>query len=119
MTCGSVPGRRTSAAAQHLPSVHSTAVIRAQKALHSQRSRCSDPQPSLLQAETLDEAVSIVNNNEHGNGTALFTRSGPAARKFQNEVDVGMVSSYTLALHGKSVHHSPKSESQKQLGVTQ
>ena len=35
----------------------------------------------------------MINANEHGNGTALFTRSGPAARKFQNEVDVGMVSS--------------------------
>ncbi|EIE22494.1 methylmalonate semi-aldehyde dehydrogenase [Coccomyxa subellipsoidea C-169] len=44
-----------------------------------------------LEAETLDEAISIVNGNEHGNGTALFTRSGPAARKFQNEVEVGMV----------------------------
>lgn len=44
-----------------------------------------------LQAETLDEAVSIINANEHGNGTALFTRSGPAARKFQTEVEVGMV----------------------------
>jgi acyl-CoA reductase-like NAD-dependent aldehyde dehydrogenase len=43
------------------------------------------------QAETLDDAISMVNSNAHGNGTALFTRSGPAARKFQNEVDVGMV----------------------------
>ena len=34
----------------------------------------------------------MINSNEHGNGTALFTRSGPAARKFQNEVEVGMVS---------------------------
>ena len=50
-----------------------------------------------MQAETLDEAVSIVNANEHGNGTALFTRSGPAARKFQNEVEVGMVSAFDLA----------------------
>ena len=45
-----------------------------------------------MQAETLDEAVAMINSNEHGNGTALFTRSGPAARKFQNEVEVGMVS---------------------------
>lgn len=42
--------------------------------------------------------MSIVNANEHGNGTALFTRSGPAARKFQNEVDVGMVSTHGLAI---------------------
>jgi Aldehyde dehydrogenase family len=45
----------------------------------------------LSQADSLDEAIQIVNSNEHGNGTALFTRSGPAARKFQSEVDVGMV----------------------------
>ena len=60
----------------------------------------------LLQAETLDEAVSIVNANEHGNGTALFTRSGPAARKFQNEVDVGMVSSSAL-LCVRTAYHPP------------
>lgn len=40
---------------------------------------------------TLDDALALVNSNEHGNGTALFTRSGAAARKFQSEVDVGMV----------------------------
>jgi malonate-semialdehyde dehydrogenase (acetylating)/methylmalonate-semialdehyde dehydrogenase len=44
-----------------------------------------------LETESLDEALQIVNSNEHGNGTAIFTRSGPAARKFQSEVDVGMV----------------------------
>ncbi len=32
-----------------------------------------------------------MNSNEHGNGTAIFTRSGAAARRFQNEVNVGMV----------------------------
>ena len=32
-----------------------------------------------------------MNSNEHGNGTALFTRSGVAARKFQSDVQVGMV----------------------------
>mmetsp|Transcript_2906 Transcript_2906/g.8504 ORF Transcript_2906/g.8504 Transcript_2906/m.8504 type:complete len:547 (-) Transcript_2906:568-2208(-) len=44
-----------------------------------------------LEVDDLDGALSIVNSNEHGNGTAIFTRSGPAARKYQNEVDVGMV----------------------------
>lgn len=33
-------------------------------------------------------ALEIVNSNTHGNGTAIFTRSGPAARKFQDEVQV-------------------------------
>ncbi|KAI3426382.1 hypothetical protein D9Q98_008753 [Chlorella vulgaris] len=44
-----------------------------------------------LEAGTLDEAIAIINANEHGNGTALFTASGAAARRFQQEVDVGMV----------------------------
>ncbi|KAK9829200.1 hypothetical protein WJX72_004455 [[Myrmecia] bisecta] len=44
-----------------------------------------------LEAETMDEAINIVNANSHGNGVALFTRSGPAARKFQHDIDVGMV----------------------------
>lgn len=44
-----------------------------------------------LEADSLDDAIDIINANPHGNGTAVFTRSGAAARKFQNEVDVGMV----------------------------
>ena len=44
-----------------------------------------------LQADTLDEAIALVNANPHGNGTAIFTKSGPAARKYQNETEVGMV----------------------------
>ncbi len=45
----------------------------------------------LMGAETLDEAIAIVNANPFGNGTGLFTRSGAAARKFQHEIDVGQV----------------------------
>ncbi|ASL27701.1 CoA-acylating methylmalonate-semialdehyde dehydrogenase [Azotobacter chroococcum] len=45
----------------------------------------------VMRAETLDEAIAIVNANPHGNGTALFTRSGAAARHFQEEIDVGQV----------------------------
>ncbi|RKP13520.1 Aldehyde/histidinol dehydrogenase [Piptocephalis cylindrospora] len=44
-----------------------------------------------LEVETLDEALAIINKNRYGNGTAIFTRSGAAARKFQEEVDVGQV----------------------------
>lgn len=44
-----------------------------------------------LEADTLEDAIALVNANPHGNGTALFTASGAAARKFQHEVDVGMV----------------------------
>jgi len=44
-----------------------------------------------MKADSLDEALSIINANPYGNGCALFTRSGAAARKFQYEVDVGQV----------------------------
>ena len=41
--------------------------------------------------DTLEQAIALVNANPHGNGTAIFTASGAAARQFQYEVDVGMV----------------------------
>ncbi len=45
----------------------------------------------VLRAHTIDEAISIINKNPYANGTAIFTESGGAARRFQNEVQVGMV----------------------------
>jgi len=45
----------------------------------------------VLNAATLDEAIAIINANPNGNGTAIFTRSGAAARHFQEEIDVGQV----------------------------
>ncbi|KAG1657807.1 hypothetical protein FOA52_006583 [Chlamydomonas sp. UWO 241] len=44
-----------------------------------------------LDAPDLTAALEIVNGNEHGNGCAIFTRSGAAARRFEHEVEVGMV----------------------------
>jgi malonate-semialdehyde dehydrogenase (acetylating)/methylmalonate-semialdehyde dehydrogenase len=49
------------------------------------------PVLSVVRAETYDEAVSLVNDNPYGNGVALFTRDGGAARRFQFDVDAGMV----------------------------
>ena len=45
----------------------------------------------LAAADTLDEAIEFINANPNGNGTAIFTQSGAAARKFQEEIDVGQV----------------------------
>ncbi|GAA5234396.1 CoA-acylating methylmalonate-semialdehyde dehydrogenase [Verticiella sediminum] len=45
----------------------------------------------VMQADTLDEAIAIVNANPFGNGVGIFTQSGAAARKFQSEIDVGQV----------------------------
>ena len=45
----------------------------------------------ILEAETLEDAIELINANPNGNGTALFTQSGAAARKFQEDIDVGQV----------------------------
>jgi len=45
----------------------------------------------LMTADNLDEAIATINRNPYGNGTAIFTRSGAAARQFQYEIDCGQV----------------------------
>jgi malonate-semialdehyde dehydrogenase (acetylating)/methylmalonate-semialdehyde dehydrogenase len=45
----------------------------------------------VLRAETLDDAIALINANPYGNGTSVFTGSGQAARRFQREVHVGMI----------------------------
>jgi malonate-semialdehyde dehydrogenase (acetylating)/methylmalonate-semialdehyde dehydrogenase len=45
----------------------------------------------VLRAATLGEAIALVNANPYANGTAIFTRSGHAARRFEREIEVGMV----------------------------
>jgi len=49
------------------------------------------PVLSVLRVDTLDEAIKLVNNCPYANGTAIFTASGGAARKFESEIEVGMV----------------------------
>ncbi|KAL9251123.1 Methylmalonate-semialdehyde dehydrogenase [acylating], mitochondrial-like protein [Drosera capensis] len=44
-----------------------------------------------LQADSLEEAISIVNRNKYGNGASIFTSSGAAARKFQSDIEAGQV----------------------------
>jgi malonate-semialdehyde dehydrogenase (acetylating) / methylmalonate-semialdehyde dehydrogenase len=41
---------------------------------------------------TLEDAIAFTNASQYGNGCAVFTSSGAAARKFQHEIDVGQVS---------------------------
>jgi malonate-semialdehyde dehydrogenase (acetylating) / methylmalonate-semialdehyde dehydrogenase len=45
----------------------------------------------VLRVDTLEQAIELVNRNPYANGTAIFTESGGAARRFENEVQVGMV----------------------------
>jgi malonate-semialdehyde dehydrogenase (acetylating)/methylmalonate-semialdehyde dehydrogenase len=49
------------------------------------------PVLSVLRADTVDEAIALINANPYGNGTAIFTSSGEAARRFQRGVKVGMI----------------------------
>ncbi len=45
----------------------------------------------FVRAASYDEAIELVNSNPYGNGTAIFTNDGGAARRFQHEVEAGMV----------------------------
>ncbi|NBO16671.1 MAG: CoA-acylating methylmalonate-semialdehyde dehydrogenase [Actinobacteria bacterium] len=49
------------------------------------------PVLSVIRVKSYDEALKLVNKHQYGNGTAIFTNDGGAARRFQNEVEVGMV----------------------------
>ncbi len=49
------------------------------------------PVLSVVRVDSYEEALNLINSNPYGNGTAIFTNDGGAARRFQNEVEVGMV----------------------------
>ena len=49
------------------------------------------PVLTVIRVGTYDEALALINDNPYGNGTAIFTRDGGAARQFQFDVNVGMV----------------------------
>jgi malonate-semialdehyde dehydrogenase (acetylating) / methylmalonate-semialdehyde dehydrogenase len=49
------------------------------------------PVLSVVRADSYEDAVGLVNDNPYGNGVAIFTNDGGAARRFQHEIEVGMV----------------------------
>jgi malonate-semialdehyde dehydrogenase (acetylating)/methylmalonate-semialdehyde dehydrogenase len=49
------------------------------------------PVLTVMRVDTYEEAVDLINKHQYGNGTAIFTRDGGAARQFQFEINVGMV----------------------------
>ena len=49
------------------------------------------PVLSVVRRDSVDEAIALINSNPYGNGTAIFTNSGEAARRFQRGVHVGMI----------------------------
>jgi malonate-semialdehyde dehydrogenase (acetylating) / methylmalonate-semialdehyde dehydrogenase len=49
------------------------------------------PVLSIVQTETLEEAIALVNHSSYGNGTSIFTESGGAVRRYRHDVEVGMI----------------------------
>ncbi|MEY4458435.1 MAG: hypothetical protein RL431_636 [Actinomycetota bacterium] len=49
------------------------------------------PVLSIVRVKSFDEGVDLINSGAFGNGTAIFTNDGGAARRFQNEIEVGMI----------------------------
>ena len=49
------------------------------------------PVLSIVRVKSFDEGVALINAGAYGNGTAIFTNDGGAARRFQNEIEVGMI----------------------------
>jgi malonate-semialdehyde dehydrogenase (acetylating)/methylmalonate-semialdehyde dehydrogenase len=68
-----------------------TVLDRVRPAMEVYREEVFGPVLSVVRADSVDEAIALVNANPYGNGTALFTSSGEAARRFQRGVHVGMI----------------------------
>jgi malonate-semialdehyde dehydrogenase (acetylating)/methylmalonate-semialdehyde dehydrogenase len=49
------------------------------------------PVLAVVRVASYEEGVALINGSAYGNGTAIFTNDGGAARRFQNEIEVGMV----------------------------
>jgi malonate-semialdehyde dehydrogenase (acetylating) / methylmalonate-semialdehyde dehydrogenase len=60
-------------------------------AMDCYRDEIFGPVLTVLRVDTYEEALALINDNPYGNGTAIFTRDGGAARRFQFDVNVGMV----------------------------
>ncbi|KAL7285218.1 hypothetical protein ACG7TL_000311 [Trametes sanguinea] len=66
-------------------------IIEATTTMRCYREEIFGPVLIVIKADTLDDALAIINENKYGNGTAIFTQSGATARKFEREVQVGQV----------------------------
>lgn len=66
-------------------------IIQATTDMRCYREEIFGPVLVVVSADTLDDALAIINANPYGNGTAIFTQSGATARKFENEVEAGQI----------------------------
>ena len=68
-----------------------TVIDRVTPAMDVYQEEIFGPVLAVLRVDTLDDAIALINGNPYGNGTAIFTSSGEAARRFQRGVKVGMI----------------------------
>jgi malonate-semialdehyde dehydrogenase (acetylating) / methylmalonate-semialdehyde dehydrogenase len=68
-----------------------TVIDRVSPEMDVYREEIFGPVLSVVRADDVDAAIALINSNPYGNGTALFTSSGEAARRFQRGVKVGMI----------------------------
>ncbi|MGD9528842.1 MAG: CoA-acylating methylmalonate-semialdehyde dehydrogenase [Pseudonocardia sp.] len=68
-----------------------TVIDRVTTGMDVYREEIFGPVLSVVRADSVDEAIALINANPYGNGTAIFTSSGEAARRFQRGVKVGMI----------------------------
>ena len=59
--------------------------------MHIYQQEIFGPVLCIMRANSLDEAIELLNANPNGNGTAIFTQSGAAAHKFQQDIQVGQI----------------------------
>lgn len=59
--------------------------------MHCYKTEVFGPVLQCVTVPTLDDAIDLINANPYGNGVALFTNSGAAARRFQSDIDCGQV----------------------------
>jgi malonate-semialdehyde dehydrogenase (acetylating) / methylmalonate-semialdehyde dehydrogenase len=68
-----------------------TVIDRVRPEMDVYREEIFGPVLSVVRADSVDEAIALINANPYGNGTAIFTSSGELARRFQRGVKVGMI----------------------------
>merc|ERR1711971_692449 len=59
--------------------------------MEAYQSEIFGPVLCVLSVDTLDQAIELINKNQYGNGTAIFTNNGATARKFSAEIEAGQV----------------------------
>jgi malonate-semialdehyde dehydrogenase (acetylating)/methylmalonate-semialdehyde dehydrogenase len=84
-------GRKHEATAADGYFIGPTLFDHAQKDMRIYQEEIFGPVLTMVRVENFEDAVSLVNDHEYGNGTSIFTRDGDAAREFANNIEVGMV----------------------------